>query len=303
MAWMRLGTRCAILDEDENILLSRRSDFNNWVLPGGRLDSGELLPECAVREVKEETGLDVKLLRPVGMYYQRGRGRMDVLYEARIIGGTLLRETPETLDNRFFDPEDLPEDRYGDIYIQDAYQPITHVKTVLNTRWELIIMDMHLVWRWLKNWFAGNPEPPFPRFSVHAVALVFDPKEERLLTLDGELPRFESDGLKPLQHLLSQHLDKYGVRALKWRWIGLWQDTETDTLDFILTATRYPSQQYIDNWIPTDDISGTGGRAKTYLKAYRNQAYDDVWFITENNATFSAHPNRWQSENDSSEDT
>lgn len=188
MGWMRLGTRCAILDDDEKILLSRRSDFGNWVLPGGRLDSGELLPHCVVREVKEETGLEVELVRPVGMYYQRGRGRMDVLYEARVIGGELREETPETSGNRFFDPDDLPDNRYGDIYIEDAYQPGTHVKTVLNTRWELIIMDMYLVRRWLKNWFAGNPEPPFPRFSVHATALVFDPKEERILTVDGELP-------------------------------------------------------------------------------------------------------------------
>lgn len=55
-------------DEDKVLLGLRTSKRNNgvWALPGGRLESNELLWECAYREVKEETGLTIDGLTPLG---------------------------------------------------------------------------------------------------------------------------------------------------------------------------------------------------------------------------------------------
>lgn len=61
-----------------NIVLIKRSDKseafpNYWALPGGFLDKGESLEQCAVRELKEETGLEAKMLAPIGVFSKPDR--------------------------------------------------------------------------------------------------------------------------------------------------------------------------------------------------------------------------------------
>jgi 8-oxo-dGTP pyrophosphatase MutT (NUDIX family) len=50
------------------ILLIRRSDNDNWALPGGAIDLGESVAQAAVRETKEETGIDCEVTGLVGIY-------------------------------------------------------------------------------------------------------------------------------------------------------------------------------------------------------------------------------------------
>ena len=50
------------------ILLIRRSDNDNWAVPGGAIDLGESMTQAAVREVKEETGIDCEITGLVGIY-------------------------------------------------------------------------------------------------------------------------------------------------------------------------------------------------------------------------------------------
>ncbi len=50
------------------ILLIRRSDNDNWALPGGAIDLGESMTQAAVREVTEETGIDCEITGLVGIY-------------------------------------------------------------------------------------------------------------------------------------------------------------------------------------------------------------------------------------------
>lgn len=53
---------------EHRVLLVRRTDNAKWSLPGGTLEMNESLPECAVREVREETGLDVHLTDILNTY-------------------------------------------------------------------------------------------------------------------------------------------------------------------------------------------------------------------------------------------
>jgi mutator protein MutT len=68
-AQIRVGCAAVIFSPDRSqILLTRRRDNGLWCLPGGRLDPGETVSECIVREVREETGLEAQVVRLIGVY-------------------------------------------------------------------------------------------------------------------------------------------------------------------------------------------------------------------------------------------
>lgn len=58
----------AIFDEHDRLLLLKRKDNDKWTMPGGTMDFGESLTDCAIREVKEETGLNIAIVDVVGIY-------------------------------------------------------------------------------------------------------------------------------------------------------------------------------------------------------------------------------------------
>nr|WP_270039615.1 NUDIX domain-containing protein [Solirubrobacter ginsenosidimutans] len=58
----------AVADDGGRLLLIRRSDNDNWALPGGAMDPGESISDAAVRETKEETGVDCEITGIVGIY-------------------------------------------------------------------------------------------------------------------------------------------------------------------------------------------------------------------------------------------
>jgi 8-oxo-dGTP pyrophosphatase MutT (NUDIX family) len=64
-----LGASATLFDRTgEKVLLTRRADNSEWVLPGGGVESGESLAEACAREMLEETGLTVRVVRLLGVY-------------------------------------------------------------------------------------------------------------------------------------------------------------------------------------------------------------------------------------------
>lgn len=95
-----LGCSAIVLDgERRKILLHKRTDNGLWSIPGGALDPGESVTESCVREVREETGLEVEVVRLVGVYsdphrllvYPDGNRfhLVSIAFEARVLVGTL----------------------------------------------------------------------------------------------------------------------------------------------------------------------------------------------------------------------
>ncbi|GAA1639642.1 hypothetical protein GCM10009679_50810 [Saccharothrix algeriensis] len=66
------GGVAVLADEYGRVLLQRRTDSGNWALPGGTMEVGETLERCVVREVREETGLDIEITGLVGIYTDPG---------------------------------------------------------------------------------------------------------------------------------------------------------------------------------------------------------------------------------------
>ena len=147
-----LGVTVAIIQESQ-VLLTQRKDFPAWCLPGGGVDDGESLAQAAVREAREETGLQVVLTRLVGTYSRPNwldGGAHEILFAARPVGGTLQIETDETLDARYCTLDELPStllwwhhrrilDAFGDAtgvaWSQDAAWPLgDRTREELNNR-------------------------------------------------------------------------------------------------------------------------------------------------------------------------
>jgi 8-oxo-dGTP pyrophosphatase MutT (NUDIX family) len=109
----------AVRDDRGRVLLIHKVDNNLWALPGGGHDAGERITDTAVREVREETGLDVEVMRLVGTYtnpnhvmaYDDGevRQQFSLCFEGRWVGGQPREDGTETKEVRWVDPADLDQ--------------------------------------------------------------------------------------------------------------------------------------------------------------------------------------------------
>ncbi|MFI6445831.1 NUDIX hydrolase [Kitasatospora sp. NPDC050543] len=106
-----------VLDDDNRVLLARRRDDGRWAPVGGILDPGEEPAEGAVRECREETGVEVvpELLTsvsatPVVEYPNGDRTQYLVLcFRCRPVGGEARVNDDESLEVGWFDLDALPE--------------------------------------------------------------------------------------------------------------------------------------------------------------------------------------------------
>jgi len=85
------ATAYCIIDNNGRILLTQDEGKTGWKLPGGAIKKNESLVEAAVREVKEETGLDVEITGLVSLQEytnKRGEHRLRVYFAANLKGGS-----------------------------------------------------------------------------------------------------------------------------------------------------------------------------------------------------------------------
>jgi 8-oxo-dGTP diphosphatase len=103
----RIGVFALIFNNEKQVLLGHRRDIDWWNLPGGGMESGETVDEALCREVREETGLEVKVERLIGVYSKPQKQEVVLTFLCQVIGGT-LQSTEETLESRYFTPDALP---------------------------------------------------------------------------------------------------------------------------------------------------------------------------------------------------
>lgn len=114
-----VGGSAIVRDGAGRVLLIRRGDNGRWALPGGMMEPGEQIAECVARETREETGVEVEVVRLVGIYSDPSYGHIvlengDELYvviasfECRAVGGAPRPDGDESLEVAYFGPGDLP---------------------------------------------------------------------------------------------------------------------------------------------------------------------------------------------------
>jgi 8-oxo-dGTP pyrophosphatase MutT (NUDIX family) len=114
----------AIVPNDQGkLLLVHKTDNDLWALPGGAMDVGESMADTVVREIKEETGIDIAVTGVVGIYtnpnhvmaYDDGevRQQCSICFTTRLLGGHLATSSetsevawvaPEWLDSLIMHP-------------------------------------------------------------------------------------------------------------------------------------------------------------------------------------------------------
>ena len=106
-----VGTIIRVGDNGKIVLVKRAIEpgYGKWVFPGGYVDRGEEITLAALREAREEAGLDVRLDHLINIYSYAGRSPIIVVYAATMISGELATDD-EGLEIREFDREDIPWD-------------------------------------------------------------------------------------------------------------------------------------------------------------------------------------------------
>ena len=132
----RLAAYAVIVDDREQVLLALWNEATEplWTMPGGGVELEETVEQGAVREVREETGYDVAVVRLVGVYtdpahttfrYPDGNvvQYVSLLFECRVTGGRPRTQAAEVTDMQWFAADALPPDVLDDhrLRIADAF--------------------------------------------------------------------------------------------------------------------------------------------------------------------------------------
>lgn len=114
-----VGATILVFNNKNELLLNLRSDTNNWGIPGGAKELNETLEECAIRELKEETNINVHDLELITVlsgkeyYFKYPNGdELDcviVLYKVSNYEGELKINDDESKELKFFSLDNLPE--------------------------------------------------------------------------------------------------------------------------------------------------------------------------------------------------
>lgn len=131
---IHVGVFGIIKDDQDRILLCLRNDYNLWNLPGGGLESGEAPWQGVIREVKEETGLNVEVKKLIGIYSKIEKDEISFAFECKIVSGKITLND-EAKEIKYFSLEEIPKntipkhvERIKDFF-ENKKDPIMKIQT------------------------------------------------------------------------------------------------------------------------------------------------------------------------------
>lgn len=123
-AQFTIGIFGIIFDEHKRVLLCHRRDYDLWNLPGGGLEAGESPWDGLKREVREETGLEIEIIKLAGVYSKPDKNEIVLSFLCKVISGSLtLNDEADKIE--YFDVETLPKNT--------SQKQVERIKDVLNS--------------------------------------------------------------------------------------------------------------------------------------------------------------------------
>ena len=117
---------------DSILLVKQNYGQRYWSLPGGVVEAGESIAQAAIREVKEETGLDIEVRRVVGLYSKPDEAALAITFEGAMVGG-LLKPDYEIAECGYFEKGCCPEPVRKHFWqrLEDFFcdQPAAYIRT------------------------------------------------------------------------------------------------------------------------------------------------------------------------------
>ncbi len=113
---------CAIVEIEDKVVLLRRSispQKGQWVVPGGYVDRGEEVAAAAIRETREECGIDIRIRELLGIYSYPGWLEAVVIYVADYVGGNLIADD-ECMEVKLLSHSEIPWDKLAFRSTRDA---------------------------------------------------------------------------------------------------------------------------------------------------------------------------------------
>jgi len=100
VTWIGVVVGCVIKKDGKYLLVQEKQQkvYGLWNIPAGYVDKDEAIEHAAIREVKEETGLDVELDEQIGLYHEEVKKPVKHIFKAHIISGDLKAQEDEILD-------------------------------------------------------------------------------------------------------------------------------------------------------------------------------------------------------------
>lgn len=133
IAWSRVVAACVIRDEKGKYLLVQEAQpkvYGLWNLAAGHVDKGESIEEAAVREAKEETGLEVQLVDKIGIWHDKVDEPIRHAFTVKITGGEVRPEPGEVLDVQWFTYEQIVQMRKeGKLRVEWIFDAINRVES------------------------------------------------------------------------------------------------------------------------------------------------------------------------------
>jgi ADP-ribose pyrophosphatase YjhB (NUDIX family) len=114
-----VAVTAVVTNDQDELLLQKRTDNDLWGLPGGAMNIGESIAQAVIREVREETSLEVEPTGIVGIYSDPGhviayadgevRQEFSICFTARTVGGQLAVGDQESTEVRFVRSNDVDQ--------------------------------------------------------------------------------------------------------------------------------------------------------------------------------------------------
>jgi 8-oxo-dGTP diphosphatase len=120
----KIAVGTIISDDGGRIVLVKRAiepGYGKWVFPGGFIDRGETVEAAALREAREECGLDIRLDRLLNIYSYPGVAVIIIAFAATMIGGCLGCDD-EGLEARLFEPAAIPWEELAFVSTRQALE-------------------------------------------------------------------------------------------------------------------------------------------------------------------------------------